>query len=55
MIGDQLDNLEYHLTYQERLRQRQNFVLSKVTVFVLVVQVEEPFNVLHQVIEHDTI
>lgn len=42
-------------THQKGLGKGQHFVLGQITVFVLVVEVEEPFNVLHEIIEHDTV
>jgi hypothetical protein len=42
-------------THQEGLGQCQHFILGQIPVLILVVEVEEPFDILHQVIEHDAI
>lgn len=42
-------------TNQQRLRQGEHFILSEVSILVLIVEVEEPFDVLHEIIEHDAI
>ena len=42
-------------THQKGLGEGQYLVLGQIPIFVLVVKIEEPFNVLHEVVEHDTI
>ena len=45
----------YHVAHQERFGQCQNFVLRQISIFVLVVQVKEPFYVVHQIVKHHAI
>lgn len=49
------DELAYNCTHQERLGQGQNLILGQVSILVLVVEVEEPLDVLHEVIEHNAV
>ncbi len=42
-------------TNQQRLRQGEHFILREVSILVLIVEVEEPFDVFHEIIEHDAI
>ena len=41
--------------YEEGLRQSQHFVLREEAVPVFVVEIEKPLDVLHQVVEHDSV
>ncbi len=43
------------ISYQKRFRECQNLILGKESVLILVMKIEEPLDVLHQVVEHDTI
>lgn len=43
------------ISYQKRFRERQDLILGKESVLILVMKIEEPLDVLHEVIEHDTI
>jgi hypothetical protein len=38
--------------YEHRLRKGKDFVLGQEAVFVLVMDVEEPLDVIHEVVEH---
>lgn len=42
-------------THQEGLGQCQHFILGQIPVLILVVEVEKPFNVFHQIIKHDAV
>jgi hypothetical protein len=41
--------------YQKRFACSQDFVLREIPILVLVMKVKEPFNVLHQIVEHDAV
>ena len=41
--------------YQEGFRQSEHFVLRQVAVLVLVVQIEEPLDILHEIVEHHAV
>lgn len=43
------------MTDQQRLRQCKNFVLGQEAVFVFVVQVKKPFDILHEIVEHHAV
>ena len=43
------------ITDQECLRKGEDFASCEVAVLVIVMKVEEPFDVLHEVIEHNAI
>jgi hypothetical protein len=42
-------------TYQEGFRQSKYFILRQIAIFILIMHVKEPLDVLHQVVEHDTV
>jgi len=42
-------------TYEERLRQRKNLILRQEPVFIRIMQIEEPLDILHEVVVHDAV
>ena len=43
------------MTYKERLRKRKNLILRQESIFILIMQIEEPLDIFHEVVEHDTV
>lgn len=43
------------MTYKERLRKRKNLILRQEPILILIMQIEEPLDIFHKVVEHDTV
>ena len=43
------------VTHEHGFREGENLILGQEAVLIFVVDVEEPFDIIHQVVEHHTV